>query len=97
MDFRIFLQISEYNFEKYEYCKSRTKIDFPAQYYMYFQDKNADVVYILVSIKLHIGNDMDCVHYVCDILYYNTGTWWNCDDSTITKYSGYLDNVHDNS
>ena len=26
---------------------------------------------------------------------YNTGTWWRCDDDTITNYSGYPDNVYD--
>ena len=64
---------------------------------MSFQDKHAEVVYILVFIKMHIGNDMNSGHYICDVLYYNTGTWWNCDDGTITKYSGYPDNVYDNS
>ena len=62
---------------------------------MSFQDRHADMVYIIVSIKLHLGNDMDSCHCVCDILYYNTGTLWNCDGDTITKYSGYLDNVYD--
>ena len=38
---------------------------------------------------------MDSGHYVCDILYYNTGTWWNYNDDTITKYSGYPDNIYD--
>ena len=33
-------------------------------------------------------------HYVCDVLYYNTGTQWNCDDETITQYSGYPINVY---
>ena len=35
---------------------------------MSFQGKHAEVIYILVSIKLHIGNDMDEGHYVCDVL-----------------------------
>ena len=35
-------------------------------------------------------------HYVCDILEYNIVTGWNCDDDTITKYSGYPKNVYDN-
>ena len=41
---------------------------------------NPAELYIIVSIKIHIGNDMDEVKYVCDVLDYNTGTWWNCDD-----------------
>ena len=37
---------------------------------------------------------MDSGHYVCDILDYNTGTWWRCDDEIITNYSGYPENVY---
>ena len=61
---------------------------------MSFQD-NPEVIYILFSIKLHIGNDMDKGHYVCDLLDYNTGTWKNCDYKTITQYTGYPMNVYD--
>ena len=63
---------------------------------MYFPGEDNGVLYILVYIKLHICNDMDSVHYVCYVLNYNTGTWWNCDDEKITKYSGYPNNVYDN-
>ena len=52
------------------------------------------VIYILVSIKLDIGNDMDQGHYVCDVLDYNTGTWWNCDDEKVTPYPGYPMNLY---
>ena len=48
---------------------------------------NPEVLYILVSIKLHIGNYMDKGHYVCDVLDYNTGTWWNCDDEKKSRTS----------
>ena len=60
---------------------------------MSFSGKNDEVVYILVSIKLHVGNYMNG-HYVCDVLNYSTGTWWNCDDDTITNYSRFLENVY---
>ena len=63
--------------------------------HMSFPDIDAKVLYIIVSIKLHIVNDMDKGHYICDVLYYNTGKWWNCDDTTINKYSGYPKNVYD--
>ena len=33
-------------------------------------------------------------HYVCDVLDYNTGTRWNCDDETITQYPGCTMNVY---
>ena len=62
---------------------------------MSFPGENFEVFYVLVSIKLHIGNDVDSGHYVCDVLNYNTGTWWNYDDDTRTKYSGYPKNVYD--
>ena len=52
------------------------------------------MVYIIVSIKIHVGKDVDSGHYVCDVLDYNTGTWWNCDDETIINYSGYPYNVY---
>ena len=57
---------------------------------MYFPGKHTEVVYILVYIKLNIGTYMDSGHYVCGVLDYNTVRWWNCDDDTITYYSGYL-------
>ena len=62
---------------------------------MSFFDKHPEVLYIIVYIKLHIGNYMDKGQYVCDVLYYNTGTWWNCDDDTITQYTGYPLNSYD--
>ena len=61
---------------------------------MSFPDKHAEEHYILVSIKLHIGNDMDKGHYVCDVLDYITGTLWDCDDDTITQYTGYPINIY---
>ena len=39
---------------------------------------------------------MDKDHYVCDVLDYITGTWWNCNDDTITQYSGYPTDVYNN-
>ena len=56
---------------------------------MSFLCKHTEVVYIFVSIKLHIGKSMDSGHYVCDVLDHNKGTWRNCDDDTMTNYSGY--------
>ena len=38
---------------------------------------------------------MDKGHYVCYLLYYNTGTWWNFDDETIAQYPVYPMNVYD--
>ena len=74
MQLRITLQRSNFNHEKIKLCKNKTKIALPAQYYMSFPD-NPEMLYIIVSIKLHIGNDIDKGHYVCDVVYYNTETW----------------------
>ena len=62
---------------------------------MAFPDEHAEVLYIIFSIRLHIGNYMDRCHFVCDVLDYNKRTCWNCDDDTITKYPGYPMNVYD--
>ena len=61
---------------------------------MSFPDKHPEVLYIIVSKNLYVGNDMDKGHYVCDELYYNTVTWWICDDETITQYPAYPMNVY---
>ena len=45
------------------------QISLPAQYSMSFPGIDSDVLYIIVSIKLHICKDMDKGHYVCDLLY----------------------------
>ena len=52
------------------------------------------VIYVLAYIKFHIGNDMDHRNYVCDVLDYNIGTGWNCDDEIVTEYPGYTMNVY---
>ena len=94
MQLIIFFQRPEYNFVRDEFSKNKTKTALPAQYSMSFPGIYSKVLYIIVSIKLHIGNDIDKGHYVCYVLYYNTGTWWNFDDDTITQYPGYLINLY---
>ena len=93
MQLRISLQRSKYNVETDSFCKNKTKIALSAQYFLYCTN-NPEVIYVLVSIKYHIGNDMDQGHYICDILDYSTGKWWKCDDEIITKYPGYPINVY---
>ena len=85
MQLRIFLQRSEYNFQRDEHCKNKTKTDLPSQYYINFAGEDAEALYIFVYLQLRIGNDMDSGHCVYDALDYNTGTWWNFDDGTITN------------
>ena len=62
---------------------------------MSFPGKDPEVLYITVSIKLHISKDMYRGNYVCDVLGCNTGTWLDYDDYTITQYPGYPMNVYD--
>ena len=94
MQLRISLQRTEYNLETEIYIKNNNKIALSAEYYLY-RPNDPEVIYVLVYIKYHIGNDMDQGHYICDVLYYITGTWWKCDDEIITKYPGYPMNVYD--
>ena len=95
MQLRIFLQRSEYNFQGDQYDKNKTKIALPDQYSMPFPDIDAEVLYIISSIKIYIGNYIDKGHYVWGVLDYNTGTWWDLYDSKLTKYLGYQKNVYD--
>ena len=95
MQLIIFLQKSEYNYERDEHWKSKTEIALPDQYSMSFPGKDTEVLYILVFVKLNIGKGMDKGQYVCDVLDYSTGTWWNFDDDTVTQYLGYPINVYD--
>ena len=93
MQLKISLQRTEYNVDTDSFCKNKTKIALAAQYFMSCPN-NTEVIYVIVSIKYHIINDLDQGHYVCDVLDYNTGTWWKCDDEIVTKYPGYLMNVY---
>ena len=69
------------------------KISPSAQYFL-SRPNDPKVIYVLVSIKYDIGNDMDQGQYICDVLDYSTGTWWKCDDEIVTKYPGYPTNVY---
>ena len=69
----IHIQRTEYNAETESFCKNITKIALSAQYFL-SRPNDPKVIYVLVSIKYHIGNDMDQGHYICDILDYNTKT-----------------------
>ena len=96
MQIRIFLQRSEYDFQREEYCKNKTKFALLSQYSMSFTGQGAEVLYIIVSIKLDIAHYVDIGHYICDVLYNSTVTWCDYDDDKITKHSGYPNNVYDN-
>ena len=69
MQLRISLQRLNFNMKNITYCKK--KLALRAQFSMSFPN-NYEVLYILVSIKLHIGNNMDQGHYLCDVIDYIT-------------------------
>ena len=58
MQLIIFLQISDYNVQINEFVKNKTKISLQAQDSIYFPVIDAEVLYIPVSIRLHICNDI---------------------------------------
>ena len=62
---------------------------------MPFSGSDGELVYILISINIRLGKDRDSGQYYCDVLDYNKGTWWRCDDDKISKFIGYPDNVYD--
>ena len=64
---RISLIRTEFNVETESMWKNKTKIALSAEYSLYRQN-NPEVIYVLVCIKYHIGNDMDEGHYICDVL-----------------------------
>ena len=76
--------------------KIKPKFSFQPKNSVSFPGKHAEVLYIIISVKICNGNDIDSGHYVCVVLYYNTGKWWNCDYDTITKYLGYPKNIYGN-
>ena len=92
---RIFTHRPWKKYKRDEYCKNKTNIALPAQYSMYFPSKDSELLYIIVYINTHIGKDMDKGKYVCDVLDYNTVTWWDFYDDTITQYPGYPMHVYD--
>ena len=75
-------------------AKIKIKISLPSQYSVYFSYSDDEGVYIMVSIKIHVGKDMDSVHYYWDALYSNTETCWRCDDAKIMYFRGYSGNVY---
>ena len=82
---RILIQISEYNGKKDEYFKNKTSISLPSKYSVSFSGSDDELVYILVSIKIHANKYMDSGHYICDLFYYNKVALWRCDDNIITN------------
>ena len=61
----IFLQISEYNSKRDDYFNNKTNIALPSQYCMSLSGSDDEVVYVIVSIKIHVVQYMDSGQYYC--------------------------------
>ena len=61
---------------------------------MKFSQENKDDQYTMVYIIMHDGYSMISGNYYCDISYFNTGKWCKCDDNTVDKLIGLLDNPY---
>ena len=53
-----------------------------------------DATYSVVSVNYNNKTSNNTDHYFCDILDFNTGILWHCDDDTITQSRVILDNVY---
>ena len=56
------LQMTEYNNDKDEYCKNKTKNALPSKFSTSFSGSDDEVVYTMVSIKINLGKRMSSGH-----------------------------------
>ena len=47
---------------------TKKKSPLPSQYSMSFPGSHDEVVYIMMSINMNVGNDMYSGNYICDVL-----------------------------
>ena len=67
--------------------KNELKFAIPSEYLWKQPSSNENISYTLVSLIKHDGDSLDFGHYVSDIFDSITGTWWHCDDDSITQIS----------
>ena len=70
------------------------KVDIPFEVLNKISSINYKIPYTLVSLILHDGDYLDCVHCVSDIVGTNTRIWWYCYDDNITQISDLPKGVH---
>ena len=61
---------------------------------MIFPYENEKVICTLVSINMNERNTTHIATYYYGIFYFNTGTWWCCDEEKITLLRRFPDNVY---
>ena len=87
LSFEFLLNIGEYDTKKYRVIKNECKVAITSKYFIKKTSSNEKIKYTLVSLIMHYGDSLDCVHYVSDVFNDNTGIWWHCDDANIIEIS----------
>ena len=70
------------------------RIEITSEYPFNFPQEMENVTYTLVFVNDHDGNSMSPGHYLCDILYFNTGIQWRCNNDIITQLREITENVY---
>ena len=84
---RIIPQRTQYNRKTHITIKNNPRTEIPSEYSFKFPEDMADVTHSLVSVHCYYdGTSNKNSHYLCDILDFNNGISWRCDDDTITKF-----------
>ena len=92
--FNILLQRETYDISKYQVIQNECKVAMPSEDFINKPSINEKISYTLVSIIMHDGDSLDCVHYFRDVFDAKTGIWWNCDDANITEISNFLEGFY---
>ena len=77
------LQLLRYVYDKtiWQKRKSKTEITFPNELKL----PNSKEVYHLVAVVYHVGNSAHNGHYVNEVLDWETGEWFFCDDDVVVS------------
>ena len=78
-----------------EAIKNEHMVDIPLELLHKIPSINDNISYTLVSLIMHVGDSLYCVHYVSDNFGNNTGILWHCDgDNIITQISDLPEGVY---
>lgn len=77
----LFIQLLRYVYDKNTYAKTKlmTPLTFPSAITLGAEQ------YTLVAVLYHKGTSAYGGHYVCEVLRWDDGSWWLCDDEVITQ------------
>ena len=81
---KILPQRTHNNLETKRSTKKFSRIEIPSEYSFKFSQDMEDVTYSIAFVTCHGATSNNTGHYFCEILDFNTGIWWRCDDDTIT-------------